>query len=681
MPKTITVEKTDADTDDRTVTATRGSSKKRKKKAVRRAVRLARLAHRTRRGMAPLYATAAQAVAGSVLAAADDGWKTALAGTVAGAATTIAWARWDGRGLVTKRHRRKKLPSRADFIAAASAVTTGGGLVTAMAATGGLQPGHSPYPALTLSWGIGHGIYWWRRNKNTAAPAPTLSEQMQLWQDNVACPDGSLPHSKLVDVVTTDYGWTAVVVLHKGNWRKAVTAAHDIAGDLDLPEEMLQVEKAIGQSARRARIAVFNRNPLQDGTDYPGPHILNKTTGQADVGIFYDGDPARYAFWKPSGPVHSVIYGATDGGKSRFLDMLLGTERHNGIVSIVCDPQGGQSLPRWREAVDWYEDTAQGGLAQLYAVRMVMYERSGRYSLMEWTDHKGRKLRGRDHFVVDDPDPLISVTIDEAHRVLALPGAVALVLEIVLMARKCGIKLRLVFQGPKANMFGAGPESTDIREQLQSGNTVMFRTASALTDSIGLPGWEVNPSQLPMYWPDGTSTAGLGYIKGPDNRQAQFRAHFDRDPAHWATTGTTPTVEKSAAAVMGKAYHERFDRLAARLRGETPVLPDDAFSEFASELEARFTPSADPIAQAAAAIEAEAPAGTDEKVAAFLAERGRPVGRVTIAQETGLTVSAVKNALTRLKKEGLAKDVDRGIWAHPDHADNEIDTTELTQAA
>lgn len=677
MLKTITVEKDAADEQARLAPRTRGSSsKKRKNKAARRALRIA---YRTRRGMAPIYATAAQAIAGSALAGPADGWKTALAVTAAGAAATAAWGRWDGRGLVTKRHRRKKLPTRADFIAAASAVTTSGGLVTAMAATGGVQIGHSPYPALLVAWGLGHGIYWWRRGKKTDT-APALTAQMQSWKDDVACTDGPLPHSEIVDVVTTDYGWTAVIVLHRGTWKKAVTAAGDIAGALDLPEEMVQIEKAMGQSARRAIIAVFNRNPLQKGTDYPGPQILDQATGQADVGIFYDGAPARYAFWKPSGPVHTVVYGATDGGKSRFLDMLLGTERHNGIVSWVCDPQGGQSLPRWREAVDWYEDTAQGGLAMLYALRNVMYERSARYSLMKWTDPKGRVLRGRDHFVVDDPDPLIVMTIDEAHRVLKLPGAVELVLEIVLMARKCGIKLRLVFQGPKANMYGNGPESTDIREQLQSGNTVMFRTASALTDSIGLPGWEVNPSQLPMYWPDKTSTAGLGYIKGPDNRQAQFRAHFDRDPAHWATTGTTPSIEKTAAAVCGKAYDERLDRLAARLRGETPVLPDDAFTDGATD-PARLTPSSDPIAQAAAAIAAEAPAGTDEKVAAFLAERGRPVGRITIAQETGLTVSAVKNALTRLKNKKQAIDVDRGIWAHPDHAENPVDTTELAEAA
>ncbi|MFL4947503.1 hypothetical protein ACJ6WE_09035 [Streptomyces sp. MMS24-I31] len=675
MPKTLTAEKTTVDETAKT-TGTRGSSKKRKTKAARRAMRLA---YRTRRGMAPIYATTVQAIAGSALAQPADGWKTALAATTVGAATTVAWGRWEGH--IGKRHLvKRRLPTRADFIAAASAVTTSGGLVTAMAATGGLQLGHSPYPALLVAWGLGHGIYWWRRGKNTAAPAPTLSKQMQAWQDNIACLDGPLPHSRLVDVVTTDYGWTGVIIVNKGTWRKAYAASAEIAGELDLPEDMVQIEKAVGQSAKRAIIAVFNVNPLQKGTDYPGPHILDTTTGQAEVGIFYDGAPARYAFWKPSGPVHTVVYGATDGGKSRFLDMLLSTERHNGIVSWVCDPQGGQSLPRWREAVDWYEDTAQGGLAMLHDVRRIMYERSARYSLMEWVDHKGRRLRGRDHFVVGDPDPLISVTIDEAHRVLNLQGAPALVLEIIQMARKCGIKIRLVFQGPKANMFGNDPESTDIREQAQSGNTVMFRTASKLTDSIGLPDWDVNPSSLPMYWPDKTSTAGLGYIKGPDNRQAQFRAHFDRDPAHWATTGTTPTIERSAAAVTSKAYNERLDRLAARLRGETPVLPDDAFQDSTTD-PARLVPSSDPIAQAAAAIANEAPAGTDDRVAAFLAERGRPVGRNTIAQETKLTVSAVKNALTRLKNKGQAVAVDRGIWAHPDHADTPIEATEYADAA
>lgn len=667
MPQTTTVEKT--------TTTTGNSGTPAKKRTTKRARRALRLVYRTRRAIAPVYATATLATAGSALSVPADGWKTAVAATLTSTAVTAAWARWDGRPLRIKRRR----PVRRDVIAAASATTTGGILVTAMAATGGLQPGHSPFPGLLIAWGLAHGIYWWRRGKRTAAPAPALGKQLQDWQDEVACADGPLPGSKLVDVITTDYGWTAVIVVRKGNWRKAYSASADIAGALDLPEEMLQIEKAMGQSAKRAIIAVFDRNPLQQPTEHPGPQILDTKTGQAAVGLFYDGASAHYAFWKPSGPVHTVVYGATDGGKSRFLDMLLGTERHNGIVSWVCDPQGGQSLPRWREAVDWYEDTAQGGLAMLHAVRNIMYERSARYSMMEFIDHKGRKLRGRDHFVVGDPDPLISVTIDEAHRVLNLQGAPALVLEIIQMARKCGIKIRLVFQGPKANMFGNAPESTDIREQAQSGNTVMFRTASALTDSIGLPGWDVNPSQLPMYWPDKTSTAGLGYIKGPDNRQAQFRAYFDRDPAHWALSGTTPTLEASAAAAAGNAYSERLERLAARLRGEAPELPDGAFEDSASA--AQRTPSSDPIAQAAAAIEAEAPAGSDEKVLAFLLQRGRPVGRNTIAHETQLTLSAVKNALTRLKKAGRVVDVDRGIWAHHDHAHALTDTTETATAA
>ncbi len=669
MPQTITIaEKT------RTPGKSKGGrpSTKHPTKEARRAMRVA---YRTRRTMAPLYATATLAMSGSVLSVPADGWKTAMAATVASSVVTAAWGRWDGRGLATKK-RRRKLPARRDVIATASATLTGGSLVTAMAATGGLQPGGSPYPALLAAWGIGHGIYWWRRGKKTAAPKPMLGAQMQAWQDDVASPDGPLPGSRLVDVVTTGYGWTGVIVMRKGTWKRAVSALDDVAGALDVSEEMLQIEKAVGQSARRAIIAVFDRNPLQDVLDFPGPQILDTKTGRAQIGIFYDGEPARYAFWKPSGPVHSVVYGATDGGKSRFLDMLLGTERHNGIVSFVCDPQGGQSLPRWREAVDWYEDTAQGGLAMLHEVRKIMYERSARYSMMWFTDKKGRKLRGRDHFVVGDPDPLISVTIDEAHRVLNLPGAPALVLELIQMARKCGIKIRLVFQGPKANMYGNGPESTDIREQAQSGNTVMFRTASTLTDSIGLPGWDVNPSSLPMYWPDKSSTAGLGYIKGPDNRQAMMRAFFDQDPAHWATTGTTPTLEASAAACTGKAYTERLDRLAARLRGETVTLPDDAIPTSPAT-----AISGDPIASAAAAIEAEAPAGTDDTVYAFLLQRARPVGRNVIAQETRLTVSAVKSALTRLKNKGRAVDVDRGIWAHPDHAEAPAETADLDQAA
>jgi len=41
----------------------------------------------------------------------------------------------------------------------------------------------------------------------------------------------------------------------------------------------------------------------------------------------------------------------------------------------------------------------------------------------------------------------------------------------------------------------------------------------------------------------------------------------------------------------------------------------------------------------------------------------------------------VKNALTRLKRDGRAVDVDRGVWAHPDHVDALAEDADLANAA
>jgi len=64
----------------------------------------------------------------------------------------------------------------------------------------------------------------------------------------------------------------------------------------------------------------------------------------------------------------------------------------------------------------------------------------------------------------------------------------------------------------------------------------MFRTSDKLSKQMGLPqDLPVDPANLPEAWPDGTSTAGLGYVASAGGRLSPVRVHYVQDPYYWAT--------------------------------------------------------------------------------------------------------------------------------------------------
>ena len=76
-----------------------------------------------------------------------------------------------------------------------------------------------------------------------------------------------------------------------------------------------------GQTVKRARssarLTVFDNNPLYQPHLFQEPS-LNLAKGVFKIGYYYDGDPVMFRLYQPgSGPVHSLIAGATGSGKSR----------------------------------------------------------------------------------------------------------------------------------------------------------------------------------------------------------------------------------------------------------------------------------------------------------------------------------------------------------------------------
>ncbi|MFV8133245.1 hypothetical protein [Streptomyces syringium] len=709
----------------------RQSTNNRKKKpagAYRAASWTVRAAIRHRRPLAPIATAIGIATAGGMLGAAPDGWKTALVMDAAAAATVTAWARY--RGLPWSQ-RKRRMPSRADILWAASAAGSAGALITAMALTGGPGFGPSPYWGLMLGWLGVFGAYWWKnRCRRSQQPSPELTDQMLVWQEYVTCPGGPLPGFQLTDPLTTDYGWTATIVAPRGKAtaQDAASKLDKIASAFDVDLTNIAIEPVPG-SSRRAILAVFHKNPLQEKVEFGGPAALDHASGIAVVGTFYDHQSARYRFYKPGdGAVHSFIVGATGSGKSRFLEILLSLERcHPGIVSWVCDPQNGQSLPAWQTECDWYAPGVEESYALIKAAHAIMLERNERYGQMQWSDSKGRKRRGKSFFNVGEPDPLLSLTIDEAHAVLNYRDAAELVADIAKMGRKCGIKLRLATQVPTVDQLGSDGASSTLREQLQGGNIIVFRCGSAMSSRIALGSQldGVDASTIPKYWPgqfdaanEPVATSGLGYISGPDGRSGMFRSAFlsDDDAYDYATAGSLATLEKGAenvTEIYGRARHAMAERRAGRNPGPVLVLDDETENGFAEGLaqvlaQAQAATAATPTGAstattavpatgektafdpelaklvgkdaAKACAKASEPApGTGDRITQLLLSHGRPMTRAAIVDRLGIQGPACSNALKRLANKNLVVSLGDGLWAHARHA-SKSETEVLAEA-
>ena len=142
----------------------------------------------------------------------------------------------------------------------------------------------------------------------------------------------------------------------------------------------------------------------------------------------------------------------------------------------------------------------------------------------------------------------------------------------------------------------------------------------------------MDPVDLPVTWPDGTSTAGLGYVAGAGGRVSEMRGLYVADPYYWATCpAPAVTLEPEAAA--------------------------DAGEEYRSWRERRDQPTNDtPVAVG------EEPKTIRDAVLAQLRSRGQ-VRTGVLADAVGAKLSTVSSTLRRLEQEGLAADLGYAEWA------------------
>lgn len=612
---------------------------------------------------------------GDLLSAAPDGWKTAIALGAAGTAAAGAWGwlpglvKWRGTWLPAR-----TLPSLTDQRMALSMPLTGGALLTTMAAVGGPEWGDNPWWGLSLAWSATYGIWTWKRwGRRPAVKVPTLTQQMLEWQQYGATPEGPYPKSKLASPIAIPKGgWSAEIVVPRG--RTFEMRLRETASALDIQDMDLITLEPLGP--RRGRISVFNENPLKKGVLFGDVHVIDPETGLAPIGVYYDGEPANYRFWLPgSGAVHDFITGTSGSGKSRTVDALLAMERRSPLVcSIVIDPQAGLSLPDWPDGVAVFAPGNDLGIVTLRAVSAWMKERAARYNRMKWIDDKGRERVGRAFFVPGDPDPFVVLTLEEAHDLLNDPEygeeAVKLIADMCKEVRKVGLKIRLCNQSPNASQLGG---ETLIRDMLQGGNNLVLRSGSSATGkrAAGTALGDIDPGAIPKEFADGTSTGGLGYLAGPDNRSAMWRAPYVEDPYGLSHEGETTGIEQAtidALPIVRHMLEEHALMLSLRNAGKRYVYDPERFTE-GRPAKAPAAPSMEKTTTAATPSGPSVSA-TVRKILAWLLQHGKPAAPAVIARALGLTGPQVRKALGRMKNDPATPvvNIGHGAWIHADHA-------------
>jgi hypothetical protein len=429
---------------------------------------------------------------------------------------------------------------------------------------------------LVAGWAVWASV-WWLEARTREATALA-----KVWEERVAAPGKALPGSKLTAERSVKGGRSATIVLPPGDLSvdNAYAATMRIASAYEKPTFSVSVEKHPTDRANLATLMVMERPVTVTVVVWRGPD-LDSATGLSSVGRYIDDEPVTYRWWTPgSGPAHDLISGTTGSGKSRFVDMCLSESRHSPLIcDWVIDPQMGQSLPDWvpvpqpdgtvHGGVDWFAKGNRQGLLMLRAVVRVMLHRNAVLAKKVWYDGKGpanggrgRKRIGVSSFTPTVDMPLLVVTIEEAHSLLEqFPEAVDLCEQIAKMARKCGIKLRLIVQYPTLDQIG---NSGVLREMLASGNIIIFRTQSRMAANVVFQGsLPVEPHKLPRQMPDGSTSAGLMYCIGGSLRVASSRAFSCEDPYYWATAGTTTVLDAESARAAGPEYEQRHAYLFA----------------------------------------------------------------------------------------------------------------------
>jgi hypothetical protein len=270
-----------------------------------------------------------------------------------------------------------------------------------------------------------------------------------------------------------------------------------------------------------AIVTIYPSNPLAEMPPPSVDDMLMDRYGRITVGRYHNGRPARRRLFDPrtGSAQRALVFGTTGAGKSRTVQYTLACEKRNRIVTWFADLKGGQSAPEAREHVDWFATTQEEAMLMLRAAVAVAQARQVRYAAM-----------GRNAFVIGAPDPLMSVRIDEANRLLEKGApyreeATYLVKELGRTGRSVGAGEELDAQASHLEELGG---SDTLRAMLKEGEVTLLRWSSSMMRQLVADG----------LLPAGAQLMPIPKQLKPPVLRSQFAADADDDDEFCDTQGT-----------------------------------------------------------------------------------------------------------------------------------------------
>ncbi|MEU0156427.1 ATP-binding protein [Micromonospora fulviviridis] len=466
---------------------------------------VATLVKRSWRRLFPFYWVAAELAVAWVAGPLGLSWQTVAILALAIAATAVGWR---ARSRTVRAWR------------AAIAVVLGGYAVATVAAGG--PAALAAHPTLTIAvptlLGVVLGWPWWHHLRHHApapAPAPVVLDEPaevadpltahweQRWQHEVVG-QGVCTGTTLVKAIEPRPGVTeALVRLAPGTKPGPLfKSGPDVEVALDLNEGAVGW-RSTGKTAR-LRVILVERSYIAGGVKWTGPTYSG---GRFEIVRFTDGSPGQWVVSRPNfGVLGGLVVGSSGSGKSRALGVLIANLLAAGIQVAVGDPQNGQSLPAWKDAVEYHPGVDKTALLgrRLHAEIM----------------RRSKLLADAGVDAFDENDPRVKALglralvaiIDECQLVL-IPNTpiVALFEQAAETMRKTGVGLVLATQLPQMKSLGG---SVRLRDALVAGNALILRLSNRGSGTTILPDDFVgDPFALPRELEDGTPTAGMGYLR------------------------------------------------------------------------------------------------------------------------------------------------------------------------
>lgn len=243
--------------------------------------------------------------------------------------------------------------------------------------------------------------------------------------------------------------------------------------DVDDPSRVI-FEQGRG---RAAVVRVFPVNPLATMRAITLPDLAMDEHGRIRIGSYYDGEPLRMRVHDPitGNAQRIIIFGTTGAGKSRALQAFLIACKRAGIVIHLADLKGGQSVPEAQGNVATHVTELADAMGLL---RAAVAKAEGRF--------RAYAKLGRSGFIINDPDPLEYVVIDEANRLLEKGSpfraeAAKLIKEIGRTGRSVGIGIVLAAQAGHLDELGG---SDTLRAMLKEGEVLLLRWSSQMMQAL-----------------------------------------------------------------------------------------------------------------------------------------------------------------------------------------------------